>query len=121
MSDTLATGAGLIALVLTFGPVSGAHFNPAVTLPAWRLRMPTHVADQSGAGLAGWFDGVAVIRVQHDADVVAPTIFGVEHVDFTSWVGAPFTLPFLRSHGDRAQDLILDEHAALASLYRMRG
>jgi len=32
MGNTLATGAGLIALILTFGPVSGAHFNPAVTL-----------------------------------------------------------------------------------------
>ena len=28
----VATGAGLVALILTFGPISGAHFNPAVTL-----------------------------------------------------------------------------------------
>lgn len=32
LANTLATGAGLVALILTFGPVSGAHFNPAVTL-----------------------------------------------------------------------------------------
>jgi len=32
LANTLATGAALIALILTFGPVSGAHFNPAVTL-----------------------------------------------------------------------------------------
>lgn len=32
LANTLATGAMLIALILTFGPISGAHFNPAVTL-----------------------------------------------------------------------------------------
>jgi glycerol uptake facilitator-like aquaporin len=32
LANTIATGAALIALILTFGPVSGAHFNPAVTL-----------------------------------------------------------------------------------------
>ncbi len=32
LCNTLATGAGLIALILTFGPISGAHFNPVVTL-----------------------------------------------------------------------------------------
>src|SRR5580704_13688410 len=32
LANTLATGAALIALILTFGSVSGAHFNPAVTL-----------------------------------------------------------------------------------------
>ncbi|MBC7416087.1 MAG: aquaporin family protein [Herminiimonas sp.] len=32
LGNTLATGAGLVALILTFGPISGAHFNPVVTL-----------------------------------------------------------------------------------------
>jgi glycerol uptake facilitator-like aquaporin len=32
LANTLATGAALAALILTFGPISGAHFNPAVTL-----------------------------------------------------------------------------------------
>ncbi len=31
LANTLATGAMLVALILTFGPISGAHFNPAVT------------------------------------------------------------------------------------------
>ncbi len=31
LGNTLSTGAGLIVLILIFGPVSGAHFNPAVT------------------------------------------------------------------------------------------
>jgi glycerol uptake facilitator-like aquaporin len=32
LANTIATGAALVALVLAFGPISGAHFNPAVTL-----------------------------------------------------------------------------------------
>ena len=37
LANTLATGAALVALILTFGPISGAHFNPAVTLAdAWQ-------------------------------------------------------------------------------------
>jgi glycerol uptake facilitator-like aquaporin len=41
LANTLATGATLVALILTFGPISGAHFYPAVTL-----------ADASRGGLA---------------------------------------------------------------------
>ena len=32
LANTLATAGALVALILTFGPISGAHFNPAVTL-----------------------------------------------------------------------------------------
>jgi glycerol uptake facilitator-like aquaporin len=32
LANTIATGSALVALILAFGPVSGAHFNPAVTL-----------------------------------------------------------------------------------------
>lgn len=31
LANTIVTGAALVALILTFGPISGAHFNPAVT------------------------------------------------------------------------------------------
>jgi glycerol uptake facilitator-like aquaporin len=45
LANSLATGAGLFALCATFGPVSGAHFNPAVTLGAWAARdLPAQVA-----------------------------------------------------------------------------
>ena len=37
LGNTLATGAILVVLILIFGPISGAHFNPAVTL-SFRLR-----------------------------------------------------------------------------------
>jgi glycerol uptake facilitator-like aquaporin len=71
LANTLATGAGLVALILTFGPVSGAHFNPAVTLAdatqgglPWR-DVPAYVAAQ----IAGAFLGVAVAHVMFEKPV----------------------------------------------------
>jgi len=61
MANALATGGGLIALILTFGGISGAHFNPAVTLAA-ALRRELSSRDASLyvlAQLAGAFCGVA--------------------------------------------------------------
>lgn len=56
LANTLATGAALVALILTFGPVSGAHFNPAVSLAdawqrglAWRETPGYIMAQLSGA------------------------------------------------------------------------
>ncbi len=61
LANTLATGAALVALILTFGPVSGAHFNPAVTLAdasqrgiPWR-EVPGYIVGQT----LGAFLGVA--------------------------------------------------------------
>jgi glycerol uptake facilitator-like aquaporin len=47
LANTLSTGAGLVVLITVFGPLSGAHFNPAVTL-VFALRREIGV----GAGLA---------------------------------------------------------------------
>jgi glycerol uptake facilitator-like aquaporin len=65
LANTLATGAMLVALILTFGPISGAHFNPAVTLAdasqgglAWR-EVPVYIAAQ----IAGAFAGVAAAHL----------------------------------------------------------
>src|ERR1700727_4095662 len=45
LCNTLPTGAILAVLILTFGPVSGAHFNPAVSIAmAWRREMPLPIA-----------------------------------------------------------------------------
>lgn len=56
LANTLATGAALVALILAFGPVSGAHFNPAVSLAmvllrrmAWREMAAYATAQFSGA------------------------------------------------------------------------
>lgn len=61
LGNILATGANLLALILAFGPISGAHFNPAVTLSdAWFDRIHwRHAALYVLAQLAGAFAGVA--------------------------------------------------------------
>lgn len=52
LANSIATGAALVTLIFTFAPISGAHFNPAVSLAAalersfsWR-RVPGYVAAQ---------------------------------------------------------------------------
>jgi glycerol uptake facilitator-like aquaporin len=59
LANTLATGAALVASILTFGPVSGAHFNPAVTVAdasqgglAWR-EVPGYVVAQCAGAMVG--------------------------------------------------------------------
>ena len=61
----MATSATLIALILTFGSISGAHFNPAVTITdAWQGGTPWRdVPAYIAAQIAGAFAGVAVAHV----------------------------------------------------------
>lgn len=61
LANTIATGAGLVALILMFGTISGAHFNPAVTLSeAWQKNVPTaEVLPYIAVQVAGAFAGVA--------------------------------------------------------------
>jgi glycerol uptake facilitator-like aquaporin len=61
LGNTLATGAALVVLITIFGPLSGAHFNPVVTLAfalrreiGWRLAL-AYVAAQVVAAVAGMF------------------------------------------------------------------
>ena len=60
LANTLATGAALVALILAFGPISGAHFNPVVTLAdVLRRRMTRRdAAVYVAAQFAGAFAGV---------------------------------------------------------------
>jgi glycerol uptake facilitator-like aquaporin len=59
LSNTLPTGAMLVVLITIFGPISGAHFNPAVTLVFALKRELTprealsYVAAQVAGGIAG--------------------------------------------------------------------
>ena len=61
LGNTIATGAGLVVLIHMFGPVSGAHFNPAVTLAVLLQRETTArvallyaAAQLAGAVLGVW-------------------------------------------------------------------
>src|SRR5580698_3552235 len=78
LANTIATGAMLVALILTFGPISGAHFNPSVTLAdasqgglAWR-EVPVYIAAQ----IAGAFAGVAAAHLMFGE----PVFFASQHV-----------------------------------------
>jgi glycerol uptake facilitator-like aquaporin len=71
LANTLATAAGLVALIFTFGTISGAHMNPAVTLAdasqgglPWR-EVPAYILAQ----VAGAFGGVAVAHVMFEKPV----------------------------------------------------
>jgi glycerol uptake facilitator-like aquaporin len=73
LANTLATGAGLVALILTFGPISGAHFNPVVTIAdAWEGNRPwSDVPGYIVAQVLGAFLGVAVAHVMFGEPIFA--------------------------------------------------
>jgi len=78
LANTIATGGALVAIILAFGPISGAHLNPAVTLAdawqrgiAWR-DVPTYIGAQIGGALAG----VAIANVMFGL----PPFFASHHV-----------------------------------------
>src|SRR5260370_5507946 len=77
LANSIATGAMLVALILTLGPISGAHFNPAVTLAdasqgglPWR-DVPAYLAAQ----IAGAFAGVAAAHLMFSE----PLFFASRH------------------------------------------
>lgn len=77
LGNTLSTGAVLMALILTLGPISGAHFNPAVTLAMsvtgdlpWR-----DAAVYFGSQIAGAFAGVAAAHLMFGL----PVFFASNH------------------------------------------
>src|SRR3954464_11757538 len=59
LGNTIPTGCILVVLILIFGPLSGAHFNPAVSLAfAWRGELPwpdsgAYIAAQIAGAIAG--------------------------------------------------------------------
>ena len=77
LANSIATGAALIALILALGPISGAHFNPVVTLAdamqggiAWR-EVPGYITAQ----IAGAFAGVAAAHAMFGL----PAFFASHH------------------------------------------
>ena len=95
LANTIATGAALVALILTFGPISGAHFNPAVTLadavghglPS--AEVPFYITAQCVGGIAG--------------TIVAHLMFGLR------WYS-------LSSHARHGWTLVLSEFVATFGL-----
>src|SRR3954463_4962402 len=78
LANTIATGAALVALILTFGPISGAHFNPAVTFCdaiergiSWRnafAYFPAQIAGGvAGAALAHLMFGLSLFSLSQHA------------------------------------------------------
>ncbi len=93
LANTIATGAGLVALILTFGGISGAHFNPAVTIAdasqgglRWKDVLPYIAAQIFGA-----FVGVALAHVMFEA----PLFSASHHVrSGTGQLAGEFTATF---------------------------
>ncbi len=76
LANSLATGGALLALILTFGAISGAHFNPAVTLAdavlgglRWRDVVPYLLAQIVGA-----YVGVAVAHLMFSEPLFTPSL-----------------------------------------------
>jgi len=64
LGNTLATGAGLVVLITVFGPISGAHFNPAVTM-VFALRRELRLSSALAYGAAQTAGAVAGVCAAH--------------------------------------------------------
>ena len=93
LANALATGAGLFALIMTLAGVSGAHFNPAVSL-SMRLRGELSNTDTLGyiaAQVVGALAGVAIAHGMFDL----PAFTASQHVrEGVSQVGSEFVATF---------------------------
>ncbi len=78
LANAIATGAGLVALILMFGTISGAHFNPVVTLSeAWQKNIaPAEVVPYIAVQIIGAFAGVAAAHGMFGD----PLFFASQHV-----------------------------------------
>jgi glycerol uptake facilitator-like aquaporin len=82
LANSLATGCALVAIIVTFGPISGAHFNPVVTIAdafrggiSWR-DVPAYLLAQ----FAGAFAGVGIAHLMFGL----PLFFASGHVRYGS-------------------------------------
>ncbi len=77
LANSIATGAALYALILVFGPISGAHFNPAVTMVAALNKQLTSrdAMAYAGAQIFGAFAGVAAAHAMFGE----PLFFASQH------------------------------------------
>jgi glycerol uptake facilitator-like aquaporin len=73
LCNTVATGGALVAILLVFGPVSGAHLNPAVTLSLTITRdlTPRLAAGYVVVQIAGGIAGAVVANAMFDRELVS--------------------------------------------------
>jgi glycerol uptake facilitator-like aquaporin len=73
LANALATGAALVALIVTFGPISGAHFNPLVTLTVFSSGRDTIGSAGAfiGAQIAGAVAGVILAHAMFGTPLIA--------------------------------------------------
>jgi glycerol uptake facilitator-like aquaporin len=77
LANSLSTGAALVALILSVGALSGAHFNPAVTCLAMQKSFPwRQVPFYIGCQIAGAILGVVATHVMFGL----PALFASRHV-----------------------------------------
>ena len=75
LGNTIPTGAILVVLILVFGPISGAHFNPAVTL-AFYIRKEISARDGMffvAAQIAGGIIGVFIAHLMFENPLIDPS------------------------------------------------
>ena len=75
LGNSIPTGAILVVLILVFGPVSGAHFNPAVTL-AFAIRKEISARDSAlyvAAQVIGGIAGVIIAHAMFDNPLIDPS------------------------------------------------
>lgn len=112
LANSLATGAALVALILTFGPISGAHFNAVVTLAMaarrqlpWRDVAPYIAVQVAGAILGVWVTHymfeVPVLMTSHHARTGGPqwaseviATFGLLSIIFGVAKARPAAIPY---------------------------
>ncbi|MEU4689716.1 MIP/aquaporin family protein [Actinoplanes sp. NPDC023714] len=88
LENAVATAFALAVLILIFGPVSGAHFNPVVTAADWFLNRRFTIKDfigYAGAQLAGAIAGSVLANLMFD---LAPVTFSTkERAAGHLWLG----------------------------------
>jgi len=72
LQNSFATAGGLVALILAFGSVSGAHFNPVVSIVDWKLGglAPRALLAYIPAQIAGACAGSIVANLMFDLDAI---------------------------------------------------
>lgn len=120
LANSLATGAGLFVLIMLFGEISGAHFNPAVSLVACmrgelsRLHLIAYILVQSGGAIVG----VWIAHAMFGMDIVQSSVkvrSGIAQM-WAEFIAA-FGLVLTILGAVRTKDQSLAAIAAMVALY----